>query len=524
MGNEPDLKEQRIRKITLLYYSRPEIQKAIFDFSRNREAVPRYFEGFGKRPDSFQYESDILGLVRKGATSFHCSEELWKNPLEIETGMSAEQLNSLRTGWDLIIDIDCKYFEVSKKAAQAVVSSLKKHGIRNLGIKFSGSKGFHILVPWASFPKDVGMGTKDLFPELPRKMLAFIKSESEKELRRILPDEFYKDFEKTSIQKGIKCNTCHSIASEKILAKYSCEFCGTSETKELSSEPKELKCPNCGREFELSKETFYYCDNCRISSLESPYNFSASEDYDLFELMGLDFVLVSPRHLFRMPYSLHEKTALASVVITEDEIENFQLKDANPLTAVPRNFLPEAREGEAKEFATRALEWYAENVREEKPYSERKASEKFSPVKIENFSDKNFPPSVQKILLGLKDGKKRALFILLNFFRSLNLESGEIERRLYEWNAKNDPPLKEGYIYTQILWSMKKPPVMPPSFDKDYYKGIGIIPTEEEIRLKNPVTYMVSKSQKAGQRSYPKKSPGNGKAAKKKNSGKSSRG
>jgi len=47
------VKEQRIRKITHLYYSNPEIKKAIFEFSKNREISPRYFEGFGKRPDSF---------------------------------------------------------------------------------------------------------------------------------------------------------------------------------------------------------------------------------------------------------------------------------------------------------------------------------------------------------------------------------------------------------------------------------------------------------------------------------------
>jgi len=73
-------KEQRIRKITHLYYSRPDVQKVLFEFSKNREICPRYFEGFGKRPDSFQYPSDIFELVKKGATSFHCSEELWKDP------------------------------------------------------------------------------------------------------------------------------------------------------------------------------------------------------------------------------------------------------------------------------------------------------------------------------------------------------------------------------------------------------------------------------------------------------------
>src|SRR3989344_1757025 len=105
------MSEEKIRKITSLYYSKPEIQKAIFSFSKNREVVPRYFEGFGKRPDSLQYQGDIFEMVKKGATSFHCSEELWKDPLSIATGMKTEQLNEMRDGWDLLIDIDSKYID-----------------------------------------------------------------------------------------------------------------------------------------------------------------------------------------------------------------------------------------------------------------------------------------------------------------------------------------------------------------------------------------------------------------------------
>ena len=57
----PDVKEERIRKITQLYYSRKDVQKALFSFSANREIAPSYMmESFGKRPDSFQYKGDIF--------------------------------------------------------------------------------------------------------------------------------------------------------------------------------------------------------------------------------------------------------------------------------------------------------------------------------------------------------------------------------------------------------------------------------------------------------------------------------
>ena len=78
------------------------------------------------------------------------------------------------------------------------------------------------------------------------------------------------------------------------------------------------------------------------------------------------------------------------------------------------------------------------------------------------------------------------------------MEREELEKRIYDWNKKNVPPLNEGYVKTQISWSFRKPPVMPPNFDKDYYKGIGIVPDAEEIRAKNPVSYMVRKSFREG--------------------------
>jgi len=57
-------KEERIRQACLSYYSRKDVQKAMVEFARNREVVPRYFEGFGNRPDALQYESDIINLVK----------------------------------------------------------------------------------------------------------------------------------------------------------------------------------------------------------------------------------------------------------------------------------------------------------------------------------------------------------------------------------------------------------------------------------------------------------------------------
>ncbi|OGJ13121.1 hypothetical protein A3K82_03775 [Candidatus Pacearchaeota archaeon RBG_19FT_COMBO_34_9] len=419
-----DEREQRIRKITHVYYSRPEVQKAIFDFSADREICPRYFEGFGKRPDSLQYESDIFGLVKKGATSFHCSEEIWSNPLNLSTNMNEKELDKLRTGWDLLLDIDSKYIDYSRIYAKIIIGFLKFSGVKNVGIKFSGSKGFHIIVPWKAFPKEVNsIQTKDMFPEWPR-----------------------------------------------IITKYIME----------KTKPKLIE--------EITKLT---TPNKYIKDFQAPK-----------EVMP-DLILVSPRHLFRMPYSLHEKTTLASIVIDKDELENFDMKDADPMKLSAekiKNFTPNSRENEASELLMQALDWDKENS----PKEEIKKNFEFKPIQITDKSEKNFPPCIQKILPGIKDGKKRALFALINFLRSIGVEKDMMEKTIYSWNEKNEIPLKSGYIKSQISWALRKKPIMPPNC-AEFYKGIGVCFPDNLCKLiKNPVNYVVKKNFQANKYKHPK--------------------
>jgi hypothetical protein len=420
MENSPNIKEDRIRKITHVYYSNPEVQKAIFEFSQDREISPRYFEGFGKRPDIFQYQGDIFGLVNKGATSFHCSEELWKNPLNIKTGMDGKQLNELRKGWDLILDIDSKYIDYSKIYANVLINFLEFNGVKNIGIKFSGSKGFHLIIPWKAFPKEInGIKTSEMFPEWPR-----------------------------------------------ILTKYIIERT---------------------HDYLITEVTKLYSPNKYIKDREAPK-----------EVMP-DLVLVSPRHLFRMPYSLHEKTALASVVIDKNKVLDFQLKDADPLKVEVKNFMPNCREGEASRLLMQALDWSKENS----PAEEKKTFE-FKPINITDHSEKNFPPCVKQILLGIKDGKKRALFVLINFFRSIGIDKNEFEKIIYSWNEKNEPKLQDSYIKSQISWALRKKPIMPQNC-KEFYQGIGVcIPDDLCKLIKNPVNYVVRKNFHYTKKKYPK--------------------
>ena len=410
--DELSFKEQRIRNITNLYYSRPEIQKAIFEFSRNREICPRYFEGFGKRPDSFQYPGDVFELVKRGATSFHCSEELWSDAMKIQTGMNEKQLNEIRTGWDLLIDIDSKYIDYSKIMAEIIIQFLRFNGIKNIGIKFSGSKGFHLIIPWKAFPKEINnVKTSEMFPLYPRIITQYIIEKVKKQL----------------IEK--------------------------------------------------------------ISDLSRPSKYV--KDYKAPKEVMPDLILVSPRHLFRIPYSLHEKTALASVVIDSDKVNEFDLKDADPLKIKIKSFIPDCKEGEASELLMQALDWHKENHKEEE---HEKIVKDFKPIKLENLSEAHFPPCIQNILKGIKDGKKRAVFVLINLFRSIGMDKEELEKRIYDWNKKNEVPLKEGYIKTQIVWSYKRKQIMPQNC-KEFYQGIGVCVPDNICKIiKNPVNYVIRKN------------------------------
>ena len=69
------------------YYLREDIQKAIFETAKDREIAVKFDYGFGKRPEILQYKSDVAEFAKQGALSFHCSEELWQNPLRLSTSL-----------------------------------------------------------------------------------------------------------------------------------------------------------------------------------------------------------------------------------------------------------------------------------------------------------------------------------------------------------------------------------------------------------------------------------------------------
>jgi len=214
-----------------------------------------------------------------------------------------------------------------------------------------------------------------------------------------------------------------------------------------------------------------------------------------FSLVDIDTVLISNRHTFRAPYSLHEKTGLVSIPIKPDQVLGFKKEQAEPEKVnFDIKFLEDINKNEASQLIIQAFDWHSKN--ETKPV-EIKLNREYNIPKIAVKED-FFPPCIKLILAGLKDdGRKRSLFILINFLSSLGWKSEDIQNLLLEWDKKNYSPLKDAYVKSQLMWSKKrKKAILPPNCSNEaYYKNINICKPDNLCKMiKNPVNYSVRKT------------------------------
>ena len=115
-----------------------------------------------------------------------------------------------------------------------------------------------------------------------------------------------------------------------------------------------------------------------------------------------------------------------------------------------------------------------------------------------------FPKPIKKLLKGLKEGKKRGLFILITFFRALGFDAGYINNKIKEWNELNEPKLKDGYVRSQIDWHLKqKKKILPPNYDNEsFYKDLGLFDVGEKPKVKNPLVEVMRELRKSVFKNY----------------------
>ena len=430
----------------LRYYKRDDVQKAIVEHAKDKEIAARFNEQFGKRPDTLTYPSEVLELAKQGATSFHCSEELWNNPLLLRPQMEKKELEQLRKGWDLLLDIDTDVvdketgFEYSKIAADLIVKELNLHGVKSVTAKFSGNKGFHLAVPYEAFPKEVnGTETRLLFPEAPKKIAGYLKERIQKEL------------------------------GEKIL----------QHEKGYYSE--------IARKTGKDVKEFVYIKQVK-GGLES----EREREFNAAPFLVIDTILISSRHMYRMPYSLHEKSGLASLPIDADKILLFSRETAAPekVKVGEHQFLARnsSSAGETYNLFREAFDFGKNQTVKIK--TETAPGTHYEYEEIEGkIPQQYFPACIKKMLEGVSDGRKRVLFVLINFLSSCNYGYEEMEAVIKEWNSRNKEPLPHLYLSSQLSYNRQKSEkVLPPNCSNvSYYKELGIECTPECGRCSNPV-------------------------------------
>ena len=410
------------------YYAREDVQKALIRISEGREVVGVFGDGaFSTRPNVLVYPKDITLLVKSGAVAFHGSLEKWSNPMAV----GSQNYERLRTGWDLILDLDCEDTEHGKVAALAFMSALKKHGVKSASVKFTGGTGFHLGLPAAAMPRTVDYKeTAAQYPGLARSIALYLR-----EFAR-------KTFE------------------EALLKRWTVE--------------------------ELAAQT-----GRQVGDIMTP------DGIDPYKIVEVDPVLISPRHLFRLPYSLHEKSQLVSLPLGIEEIEGFRKEDASPeKVKAARGFMDGCEEEEASLLVTEAMDWAARMKigREKKAVREYRTVGKAIPIELA-------PPCVGNIMKGLSDGKKRSLLIMINYLSSVGWSWDEIRAELFRWNEKNTPPLSETYIRSQTRWHENRKKRMPPPNCRNpgYYESFGVCQPDSvcggaKKSIKNPVNYALKKA------------------------------
>ncbi|MBI2661842.1 hypothetical protein HYX11_00090 [Candidatus Woesearchaeota archaeon] len=486
------------------FYKRKDIQEAIINHAKNKEIGMRYHDFFGKRPDILNYPKEILELSLRNLTSFHCSEEIWSNPLQLSPELKKQDLNELRIGWDLVLDIDCPDWEFSKLTAHLFIKALQDNQVKSISCKFSGNKGFHIGVPFEAFPPEIGsQKTKYLFPEGPQKIAQYLLDYISKNYIKInsgtitfeqnfsysLPQLKEKFGDKEFLQN--KCSNCKKKIKikQKNSEEFSHEFICTKCEKKSQTDKEFLKCDKCNILMEKIETAKTVCP-CGSNSYTA--NFKPSS------IIEVDTILISSRHLYRMPYSLHEKSGLVSLPIEPSQILHFSREQAHPeIIASPsiifldRHILQE----NARHLLMQAWDFKTQLDIQEQSTKKEKQEKKYDEFDLTAaIPAEFFPPCIKKTSYGLEDGKKRAIFILTNFLGKAGWNKIEIEQFLEEWNKKNPAPLREVYLKGQ-LHNLAVGERLPPNCDNEgYYKGLNLChPDTFCPKIKNPANYAILK-------------------------------
>lgn len=433
------------QKEILKYYSRQDIQHAILTSSVDREVAVKFGDkGYGKRPDILQYRNDILEFAQQGATSFHLSEERWHDALQLSPGLTRSALDKLRKCWDLVLDIDSPFLEYSRSTASLLVEALLMHNISEKSIGCKYSGNRGFHLSITAESMPAAINNNHTRLLFPEGPRAIASY-----LKSIILDELRK--------KILEINPIEEIA------------------KATGKSQKDIIKANL---------------------------------FDPYTVVDIDTIAISSRHLLRAPYSINEKSGLVSVPITPSQLKHFSPAQAKMSAIEPKiQFFKHVEGNEASQLFMQSLDYAKHHTPRIEATSEQSRIAREPLTK--KINPECFPPCIQHILKGIStDGRKRAIFILMNFLKQTGHSHEEIQNILLEWNRKNYEPLKENLILGQLNYHKKNPSnILPPNCNNQpYYISMGIChPDSLCSTIKNPVNYAIKRSRLLDAQKKPQK-------------------
>jgi DNA primase large subunit len=172
---------------------------------------------------------------------------------------------------------------------------------------------------------------------------------------------------------------------------------------------------------------------------------------------------------------------------------------AKPENIVPGQFrfldTRNVRENEAQSLLIQAFD-YTIPAEEVKKKDYNRDFEALTSAIPEDF----FPPCIKLIMAGTDDGRKRSMFILMNFLASVGYNHDKIDEMLHEWNKKNREQLREVLLKGHLRYKrIHNDKVLPPNCDNAaYYKSFGVCKPDNFCpRIKNPANYAILKAKLA---------------------------
>ena len=500
------------------YYLREEILNSFYENSRDKEMVPVFYSRkYGKRPSYAEFPGDIRFWIKQGASSFHCSVENWKNPINIVNSKHAMDEN--RTSFDLLFDIDAdKGIEFAKVAAILLIEELKQHKIKNIYAKFSGNRGFHVAVSHKTMPKYIGQKeTKYMFPILLQQTASYLRIRIKKKLaeqyskllnKNIIDPYQYVDIEENWSNRHL-FRMPYSLNEKTYLASVVLDINKIKYFKKKDADIEQIK---------KVKDFLKKGDENESQTLLVRANdyFSFEEEKTFNEVKKEKSIGFENKIKSKTKENLQNK--IKNIPLSQRMAYREALSGDGALLF---DFKPHKKKAGTKKGKTESTltnkeksiyELFVDDIGEKEVIlSDKKTSLLFVPEIISNrirslkyskniksISFKYFPPCIKTILAGIDDGKKRAVFILINFLTSCGWQKENIKELLLEWNTKNKEPLKEHYITSQISYAKEgSDAVFPPNCKKSgYYGDIEVCHRDEfciEINITNPVFYALTK-------------------------------